>query len=367
MAEDLGERTEAPSARKLSQARQRGNIAKSQELSSAVDLFAAVLLVAYFGDSFLDGMGSMLRASLGGTAPGSGPTVEGLDQLLVWSFSRGARAAAPIAACVVAVIYAVQLAQVRWLFTLEPLQPKLDKLNPLTGLTRLFGRRNLVKTGLGAVKMIILATVAAGVASRRAPELVALPVLDVLPAFRRLGEILFEVAGWMLLAMLVLGAADYLYQRWQHTEDLKMTKQEVKDERKSGEGDPEVKGRRIRMARQMIMDQMRSAVPRADVVVTNPTHFSVALRYEPEKMAAPRVVAKGADYMAFRIRELAVAHGVPIVEKPALARALFARVEVGREVDPELYEAVAEVLAYVYRLNRGAGSVPADREPVLAT
>ncbi len=370
MAEDLGEKTESPSARKLSEARERGNIAKSPELSGAVDLLAAVLLVAYFGEGLIGGLGNMLRASLGGSAPGSsliappGPTpvaaaVE-IEHLAGWSFAAGARAAAPIAASVIAVILAIQLAQVRWLFTLEPLMPKLEKISPLAGISRLLGRRNLVKTALNAIKMAVIGTVVVAIASRRAAELAALPMLDVIPAFRRVGGIIFEVAAWMLLIMLVLGIADYAYQRWQHTQDLKMTKQEVRDERKSGEGDPEVKGRRLRMARQMIMDQMRSNVTKADVIVTNPTHFSVALKYDSATMAAPRVVAKGADYMAFRIREVAVANGVPIVEKPALARALFAQVEVGHEVRPELYEAVAEVLAYVYRLNRAHAGAEAS-------
>jgi len=149
---------------------------------------------------------------------------------------------------------------------------------------------------------------------------------------------------------------DLLYQRWQHTEDLKMTKQQVKDERRSSEGDPEVKSRRFQMAREIIRQRLGAAVPEADVVVTNPTHFAAALKYDSDEMAAPRLVAKGADHLAMQIRLIAVAHGVPIVERPPLARALYRNVEVGQEVPSDLYEAVAEVLAYVYRLEGRAAS-----------
>jgi flagellar biosynthetic protein FlhB len=151
--------------------------------------------------------------------------------------------------------------------------------------------------------------------------------------------------------MLIIGVADYMYQRWQYTQDLKMTRHEVTDERKSMEGDPEIKARRFRMARQMALQRVNQAVPKADVIVTNPTHFSVALRYDAETMAAPRVVAKGVDFLAMRIRQIAMTHGVPIVERPPLARALYYGVEVGRDVPAEHYQAVAELLAYVYRLD----------------
>jgi len=160
-----------------------------------------------------------------------------------------------------------------------------------------------------------------------------------------------ELMVWMLVALLIIGFADLKYQKWQHRHDNKMTKQEVKEEQKSMDGDPEMKQRRSRVAREIAMQRVQQDVPSADVVVTNPTHFSVALKYDSNTMAAPEVIAKGADYVALRIREVARVHGVPVIERPPLARALYRGVEVGQAVSPEHYEAVAEVLAYVYRID----------------
>jgi len=165
--------------------------------------------------------------------------------------------------------------------------------------------------------------------------------------------------------MLVIGVADYFYQLFQHKKDLKMTKQEVKDERKMSEGDIEMRAKRLRMGREMITQQLKSAVPKADVIVTNPTHYAVALRYDPATGAAPVVLAKGADYVALRIREIAAASGVPIMEKPTLARALYNTVPVGREVPTQFYEAVAELLAYVYRIAGKAEQARAKAQTVL--
>jgi len=165
---------------------------------------------------------------------------------------------------------------------------------------------------------------------------------------------LLILALWLAVILLLIGIIDWLYQRWQHKEDLKMTKQQVKDERRSMEGDPQVKGRRLRMMRDILVQQIQANVPVADVVVTNPTHFAVALRYDTETMRAPRVVAKGGDYMAQRIRLVAASAGVPIIERPPLARGLYFGTEVGQEISPVYYEAVAEILAYVYRLDNEA-------------
>jgi flagellar biosynthetic protein FlhB len=176
-----------------------------------------------------------------------------------------------------------------------------------------------------------------------------LPSLAAGAALFMAAKLALELVLWLLPLYLSIGLIDYMYQRWQHTRDLRMTRQEVQDERRSSEGDPEVKRRRLRMAYEIALHRIRTEVPRADVVVTNPTHFAVALRYDAATMAAPRVTAKGADLMAFRVRETAAANSVPVVERAPLARALYWGVDVGREVRPEHYEAVAEVLAYVYR------------------
>ena len=350
MADELGERTEAPSARKLEEARERGQVAKSIDLSGAIDLLGAAAVIVYFGGDLFTNAAGMVRAVLAGAAPGSGPSPGGLDELFAWTGGHAVRIAAPMLGVMFAVVYLAQFMQVHWLFSTQPLAARLDRIDPLAGLARVFGRRNIVKGVVAVVKLTLILIIAAVFIGRSFTALAVLPRFELLAGFAHMGRMIIEMIAWILVVMLTIGVADYFYQRWQYTQDLRMTKQEVKQERRSMDGDPEIKGRRLRMARQLVLQRLGQAVPRADVIVTNPTHFSVALRYDSENMEAPKVVAKGADELAFRIRALAIAHGVPIVEKPALARALYAKVEVGRAIAPEYFEAVAEVLAYVYRL-----------------
>jgi flagellar biosynthetic protein FlhB len=350
MAEDLGEKTEAPSSRKLSEARERGRLPRSVDLAAAVDLGGALVVLFYFGEGVVTALGSLVRLTLSGEAPGSGPGLAETPELVVWSAWQAVKAAGPLVLLMLAVAYGAQFMQVRWLLTNKPLEPTLERLNPLKGLANLFGRRNLVKTLVAVVKLVLIVVVVAAYVTASLRELAGLPNLGIAGGFAWLTRLVVEMAAWILLLMLVIGAADYAYQRWQHARDLRMTKQEVKDERKSMDGDVEVKGRRLRMARQALLQRMQMEAPKADVVVTNPTHFAVAIKYDADTMRAPRVVAKGADYMAFRLRDIARTAGVPIVEKPALARALYAGCKVGQEVRPELYGAVAEVLAFVYRI-----------------
>ncbi len=368
MAEDLGEKTEQPTGRKLADARERGQVVKSTDLSGAMDLIGAVVLLAFLGSGLVQGLAGLTRSLLAGAAPGSGAGIAGLDELFMWTLSRAAVVALPLGAAMFAVVYGTQLVQVGFILSNKPLEPQLGRLNPIANLGRVIGRRNIMKTGFSVLKLALITTVVVLFITRHLPEIAGLPALSFIAGYAKLGELLWNMAVWMLALMFTIGAADWMYQRWQHSTDLRMSKQEVKDERKTMEGDLESKARRLRMARQMILQRARTDVPKADVVVTNPTHFSVALRYDGETMAAPKVVAKGADYLAFRIREIAAAAGVPIVEKPALARALYANVDVGREVQTEHYEAVAEILAYVYRLNNSqpasAGSPPDAEAPV---
>lgn len=215
-------------------------------------------------------------------------------------------------------------------------------------------KKNLVKTVVNTGKLVLVGGVAIVVTRRNLGRIVGLPQFEIADIVQIIARMALELAIWLVVILLVLGIIDWVYQRWQHKEDLKMTKQQVKDERRSMEGDPQVKSRRFRMMQDIILNQIQTAVPQADVVVTNPTHFSVAIRYDPEKMNAPKVTAKGADFLAFRIRHLAIASGVPIVERAPLARAIYSGIEVGQEISPEHYEAVAEVLAYVYRMESSA-------------
>lgn len=351
MAEDLGDKTEAPSGRRLEEARARGQIAKSQDLAGAIDLAGAALAIILFGAVLSRGLAGVLRRALEDTlADATGATV---SLLLRGVAIDAARAVLPILGLSLVIALAAHILQTGLNFTTTPLQLNFSRLNPITGLGRLFDRRQGVRTLTQIVKIIIAGAIGWAFMRQAAERVAGLPRLSLIGGAGVLGDMVLHLAIWLLALLLVLGAADYLFQRWQHLQDLRMTKEEVKDERRSMDGDPEVKARRLRLARQLALQRVSAAVPQADVVVTNPTHYSVAIRYDAATMAAPRVIAKGADFIALRIRQIAVAQGVPIVERPPLARALYAGVEVGQEVSPEFYQAIAEVLAYVYKLDRG--------------
>lgn len=350
MPEDMGERSEAPTSKRLSDAREKGQIAKSPDLSAAILLLGAVLAIAVFSPSVVRGVGQIVRLELEQGLLNLHSDDASVIAATVAVATRVAIAVGPILVVFALLAYLSHFVQIGWLLTLKPLQPQFARLNVLKGLAKLFSKRSLARAVINVLKVSIIAAVASAICKGALPLIASLPLLEPMQAVSGVAAIILRLTLWLLLVLLLLGVIDFLYQRWQHTEDLKMTRQEVKDERKSTEGDPEVKARRMRIARQIALQRLRTDVPKADVIVTNPTHFAVALRYDAKTMRAPRVIAKGADFLALQIRNIAVSHGVPIVERPPLARALYYSVEIGREVPHEQYEAVAEVLAYVYRL-----------------
>jgi flagellar biosynthetic protein FlhB len=351
MADDLGERTEAPTARRRREARDRGQVARSQDLGAAVDIVGGFVLLLALGTPLCAGLSGMLRFLLDDRESGRLPSVGGVGDLLRWAAVHAAVLLGPMVLILFAVGVLAQVLQVGWHVSGEAIGLRLDKLNPVAGFQRLFGLRGVVKTGLGLAKLVVVGALVAALVAGEWRSIAGLATLRAHALWAATIAILTRIIAWVAVVLAILGVADYLYQRWRHTGDLRMTKQQVKEEHKTMEGDPEIKGRRLRVARQIALQRLRQSVPKADVIVTNPTHFAVALRYDAATMAAPKVVAKGADLMAFRIREIAAAHGVPIVERPPLARALYAGVPVGRTIRPEFYEAVAEILAFVYRLN----------------
>lgn len=354
MPEDLGERTELPTARRRTEARERGQLGKSAELSAALTLVAGFVLCLVFARELMGGLHALMRHALSAESVTDWVDGEALTSEGPLAFLESLRLAAPLMLIAMGVSYVIGVSQVGFMLSSKILHPELSRLNPLKGIGRMFSRRSVVKGTLDTLKLTLIAFVAAMVIRHRYDDAAALASLPLAEGALVAASIARDLAVWILAVLLLLGMADFAYQRWQVTQDLKMTRQEVKDEHKTTEGDMEVKGRRLRLARQIAMQRISSAVPKSDVVVTNPTHFAVALKYDAGKMHAPRVVAKGADYLAMKIRYLAAAHGVPIVERPPLARALYHEVPVGRDIRPEHYEAVAEVLAYVYRLDRRA-------------
>jgi flagellar biosynthetic protein FlhB len=347
---DLGERTEQPTSRRRGEARSRGQIAKSADLVAVVELSSAAILLLALVPWMFERLVAITRAVLDPGVVGSMSVPAEAVPAAVWSIWKSLELAAPV---LVLMFFAAILAhglQTGGLFTLKPLQPKFNKLNPISGFSRVFGKRNAVKTLVSSIKLGVVLLVASLVLRSRTPELLGIAALPLLGAVYAIVTILKDLVIWILSVMAIIAAADYLYQRWQHTQDLKMTKQEVEDERRSMEGDMSMKARRFRMAREMLSQRLGSTVPTADVIVTNPTHYAVALKYDDASMAAPRVVAKGADYVALRIRAIAAENNIPVVEKPTLARGLYRSTGVGKEIAPQFYQAVAEVLAYVYRI-----------------
>lgn len=350
MAEDIGDRTEAPTPRRLEQAREKGQVAKSTDLVAAIDLIAAALLLWFFGSVAVQTGRALMYSGLKLDNP-----AEVFDgKTAATALANALLTMAPVAIVAILALLLTSIAahiqQTRLIWSTEPLAPKFERLNPAEGFQRMFGRKNLVKGGMNTVKLIFALFIVGLVTSAKADRFAALPNLEFAASLAMMVRLVMEIIAWLLVILLALGVADYLFQRWQHTEEMKMTKQQIKDERKETDGDADIKARIRRIGRQIAMGQLKRDVPKADVIVTNPTHYAIALKYDPTTMNAPRVVAKGVDFMAFRIREIAIASSVPVVEKPELARALYKHAQVGKPIDSRFFQAVAEVLAYVYRL-----------------
>ena len=351
MAESGFEKTEAPTPRKRSEAREQGNVARSTDLNAACILLGAILLLYFFGRKMLFGMKVLVESMLSDSLSINPTQADDVDRMLQFAGRVVLEMMAPMGLGIFLIALLVSVSQTGLLFTLKPLEFNLTKLSPLKGAARLFDARAGMRLVMSLGKVALIAGLAVWLIHLDLPRIVGLAELEVLPMFSAACELVFFLALKLAVLLLILALLDYAFQRWQHEKDLRMSKQEVKEDMKRMEGDPLVKQRRMRVARQLALQRIGQAVPQADVVVTNPTHFSVALKYDPKTMTAPKVVAKGADFLAMRIRQIAIANDVPLVERKEIAQALYKTVEVGQEVPPGLYNAVAEVLAYVYRIS----------------
>jgi len=350
MAEDLGEKTEAPTAKRRGDAREKGQIGKSVDLSAVIILTTALLAMKFFGGDIFESMGALTALALSPDWIATDLSGKRITTDIWLAFGQAGKTILPVVLLVAFAAYLSGLSQVGLLFSSKILRPNFSKLNFIKGLSKFTSVRTLVKGGLDMSKFAVVAVAATLVLMRDFHKVAALPGLDLMAGMVMAGQMIVDLVIWILVILLILGLLDLWYQKWQVKKDLRMTKHEVKDERKASEGDMETKARRLRMARQVAMQRLQTDVPKADVIVTNPTHYSVAIKYDADTMRAPKVVAKGADYLALKIRYIAAAHAVPIVERPPLARALYASVPVGAEISADHYEAVAEVLAYIYRL-----------------
>jgi len=353
MAEQQGqEKTEAPTEKKRRESREEGQVAFSKELSSAALLAGIVLILVATSPIILDAMEQLMTQIFQELAQGEELSIDGIFILSEEILSIIIPAFAPFVAVIIFVGIFSSVLQVGVQVTFKAITPKFNKISPLTGLKRLFSSQSLADFLKSMAKLIIVGLVGYLTYIDKITDLNGLSVLSPGSILNYNFTVVAEVAGKIVLALIAIAIFDYFYQRWHHEQQMMMTKQEVKDETKQTEGDPQLKARIRQIQREMSNARMMQEVPKADAVIVNPTHFSVAILYDREIMTAPEVTAKGADHLALRMRTVARENNVPILERPELARDLYANVEIGDDIPERFYKAIAEILAFVYRLRK---------------
>ena len=349
MAEDKGAKTEQPTARRLNKARQEGQVAKSMEINTFAVLMSGLFILFFAGGFIYHHLSFIMIDTLSHMAQIS---IEGSD---LTAFLTGKLRAmgvimAPIFIGIPIMAFAANFFQVGALFTTKPLEPKASKLNPIKGFSKLFSKRSLMEMFKSIGKIIIVGSIAYLTVRGKMKDIMILGDMEPSGIALFVLALAFEIFLKTCWVLAVLAVIDYVFQKWQFMQDMKMTKEEVKEEFKQTEGDPLVKSRIRSAQREAARKRMMAKVPEADVVVTNPIHLAVALLYDTEQADAPMVVAKGQALIAEKIKEIAKEHDVPIMEDKPLAQALYKSVEIGETIPILFYQAVAEILAYVYRL-----------------
>lgn len=350
-----GEKTEEPTAKRLSDARKDGKVAKSRELNNAISLFVLFGMLQATISDLSERMLGLFKTFYNIipdyiTENSSEISSASVARLFQEAIMNAFQMVLPFFAVGFLAMVVLDIYQVKWKVTTKPLKPKLSKFNPINGFKRFFSKNSLVELVKSIAKIILIAWISYSAVQDNEHNLLFLCDMPILQAIMLIGSIIITTGFKISAAMLILGIADYIYQKWKFKEDMKMTKQEVKDEYKNAEGDPQIKRKQRSRMMEASQRRMMQAVPQADVVITNPTHLAVALKYDADEAQAPVVLAKGADYLAQQIKEKAKEANVEIVENKPLARMLYANVEIGEEIPPELYQTVAEILAAVYRL-----------------
>ncbi|MEM7045031.1 MAG: flagellar biosynthesis protein FlhB [Pseudomonadota bacterium] len=349
--EDQSQKTEEPTQRKLEEARKKGQVATSREINNALMISAAAAFVFLLAPQIADDLGGALIPFI--AVPHSF-TISIDDLRLVAADLLGDVGIALVLPALLFMVAAIasSLLQNGIVVSAEPLKPKLDKLSPISGAKRLFSLKSIVEFIKGIIKITVIGAAAVILLWPAATTVIKSAEIELIGVMSILQSLTLKLLVGIAALVLVIALIDVLYQRFEHQKQLRMSRKDLQDEYKQTEGDPHIKARLKGLRTERARQRMMAAVPDATVVITNPTHFAVALLYEPDGMAAPRAVAKGADLVAHRIREVAEAHQVPVVENPPLARALFAAVGLGDDVPPAHYQAVAEVIGYVMRLER---------------
>ena len=349
-----GEKTEQPTAKKKRDSRKEGNVAKSKEIGNCLVLLTLFLVLKVWIGKIGNGLLEVFHASYE-KIPELSKTRGGVDEIAISGLLKDVIMnmiiiVGPLFAIAFVVAFVGDYVQVKWAPTTKPLKPKFSKLNPVKGMKKIFSVRSLVELAKSVLKIALIVYIVYTTLKDSIGLIFLVYDMPLMQTIANVGEIVIGVGIKIAAFYIIIAVADYIYEKWKHNEDLKMTKQEVKDEYKNAEGDPQIKGKIRAKMHEASRRRMMQAVPRADVVITNPTHFAVALCYEPDKFDAPYVVAKGEDYLAQKIKEVARENHVEIVENKPLARMLYHNVDIGAQVPPELFQAVAEVLAMVYSM-----------------
>ena len=347
-----GEKTEEATPKKLEDARKEGQVAKSQELTTAVALIMLFAIIKVFVSFITDGFADSFRLMYGSietyskevfnSAYATAYMHEALTEVLIICL--------PMFASAVVAAIVVNALQVKWKPTAKPLMPKASKISPLKGFKRIFSKDKLFDLLKAIVKIVLVGYMTYSTLTEEADTINILYDIELFTAVMLVGDIVLNMGIKISLVFLVIGIVDYIYQRLKFLREMRMSKQEIKDEFKQTEGDPKIKGQIRQKMRDASRRRMMQKLPEADVVITHPTHLACAIKYDKDIGTAPILIAKGADFLAQRIKEVARENFIPIVENKPLARALYASVEIGETLPPELYKAVAEVLAYVYHL-----------------
>jgi flagellar biosynthesis protein FlhB len=351
MAEDrFQDKTEPATPRRKEEARKKGNVAKSRELAAIAVMFVCAIYLFFAAKGISSELGFLIERTFT-QIPSFAASDMNLVEITLQTVRDFIRLVMPIMVLAFVAAFGVNYLQVGAMWSVEALAPQASKIDPVQGFISLFSLRSLMELGKSLAKLMIVGWVAFSTLKEEFPNFIPLIYQDRWAILTSLGQMSWKVTFRCCMVIAVLAIVDYFYQRWDFERKLRMSKQEMKDEYKQTEGDPMVKSRIRSIQRDLARRRMMEEVPKADVVITNPEHLAVALRYEVAKMKAPRIVAKGADRIALKIREVATHHGVPLVENRPLAQNLY-KLELGEEIPSRLYQAVAEILAYVYRLKK---------------
>jgi len=351
VADDGEERTEEPTQTRREEFRKRGQVAMTRELSSVLMLFGSALVLWFLGRFFLQQISDIVTESIGPflvTAAREGD----YKPASIFIIKKACMVLGPLLGMLLVTSVASTVLQVGLLNNEEALNWSIDKLNPLEGMKRLFSLKALAEGFKSILKLVVVGAVVYAMVKDQVVKVPTLSSLSIAQLMMFVGDLVIRLMGGVGLFLTVVAAADYFFQRWTLEKQMRMTKQEIKEEHKSREGDPMIKARIRRIQREMANKRMMSEVPKADVIITNPTHIACAIKYDPKTMAAPVLIAKGADAIAEKIKEIARESNVPIMENKPLARTIFKSMKIGQVIPRELFKAIAEVLSYVYKLKR---------------